>query len=385
MFGREKTLFHLFGIPIKASLSWLFLVALVLATLSIGWFPDSRWGVGPGRPWYVYWGLGLAGTIGLFASLIVHELCHSLVARRTGMPVGGITLFIFGGVSELQDEPPTAFSEFFMAIVGPLSSVLIAVVLLALWLVGKGLGWSAAAQSLLQYLWHINFLLAAFNSLPAFPLDGGRVVRSILWGLSGDLRTATNIAANIGSFFGFGLICLGIFALFQGWMIPGLWAMVLGFFLRQAAQSSLRMVIMRQHLEGERIRDFMTTDLVTVPRDLDLQEFVDSYVFHHRFNYYPVVDEEGVIVGLVSARAPRDVPRGEWAQTAVGQVQTPLEETMVLDPDADAVEALALLRNRDESQAIVVEEGEPVGTITLRDLLQFLALKIDLEPRGLRR
>lgn len=385
MFGREKTLFHLFGIPVKASLSWLFLVGLVLFTLSEGLFPSEQLGIGPGRPWYVYWGMGLAGTIGLFASLIAHELCHSLVAQHTGMPVGGITLFIFGGVSELQDEPPTALSEFFMAVVGPASSVLIGLVMLLVWLAGNSFGWPRGLQSVLQYIWYINFLLAAFNSLPAFPLDGGRVVRSILWGLSDDLRTATNIAAKVGSFFGFGLILLGIFALFQAAVIPGLWAMVLGFFLRQAAQNSLRMVIMRQHLEGERIRNFMTTDMITVPRDVDLQEFVNSYVFHHRFDYYPVVDEEGTVQGIVNARAPRDVPREDWTQTTVEQLQTPLDEIMVLEPEADAVEALALLRNRDESQAIVVEDGEPVGTITLRDLLQFLALKIDLEPRGMRR
>jgi len=376
--GRERTLFRLFGLPIKADISWLFLVALVVVSLGSGEFPRR---LGPNMRWYVYWGLALAGAGALFASLIVHEICHSLVARRTGMPVAAITLFIFGGVSQLQDEPPTAASEFFMAVVGPLASVAIGVFAYIVRIVGGYMGWPRVVLALLGFLAFVNFLLAAFNSLPAFPLDGGRVLRSVLWGITSNLRLATNIAVQIGSAFGLGLIILGVFILFTGNAVSGVWLMVIGFFLRQAAAGSLQMVIMRQHLEGDKVERFMSTDVVTVPQDISVQQFVDDYAFRHRFSYYPVVDETGIFVGLLSARAPREVPRESWAETPVDSVMTPADQTIILDPRADAVEALSALRMRDEHRAVVVANGQPVGIVSLRDLLRFLALKIDLEPR----
>ncbi len=376
--GRERTLFRLFGLPIKADLSWLFLVGLVILSLAEGYFPSK---LGLKQQWYVYWGLAVLGAIALFASLIVHELCHSLVARKTGMPVSGITLFIFGGVSQLEDEPPTALTEFFMAIVGPLSSVVLGVVFLVVWLVGTQLHWSLAFRALVGYLSFINFLLAAFNMLPAFPLDGGRVLRSILWGITSSMRTATNVAVQIGSLFGLGMIIVGVIELFYGQVIEGIWLAVIGFFLRQAAMGSLQMVVMRQQLSGDKVRRFMTTDVVTVPLDMTVQTFVDNFVFHHRFNYYPVVDANGTFVGLLSARAPRSVQTDQWPVTPVSSVMTPADPSMTLDPETDAVDALSMLRVRPEHRAVVVQDNRPIGIVSLRDLLAFLALKIDLEPR----
>ncbi len=382
-FGRDHTLFKLFGLPIKANVSWLFLVALIMFSLGTSWFPDQYEHAGVRADEVVYWGLALAGTVALFASLIIHEMCHSLVARSTGMPVSGITLFIFGGVSQLEDEPPTAGTEFFMAVVGPLSSVLICAAMAGLYFFGLHAHWPIGVQALLGYLALINGILAAFNSLPAFPLDGGRVLRSIVWGITGDLHIATQVAVSIGSGLGFLLIFagLGIMFMVNGGFITGLWLLVIGFFVRQAALSNLQMVQMREYLEGETVRRFMTTDVVTVHRDLNLQRFVDELVFHHRFSYYPVVDDEGRLVGVVSARAPRDVSQHEWGVTSVGDVMKAVDESMTIGPDDDAVEALGSLRSREESRLVVVEAGRPIGIVSLRDLLGFLALKIDLEPR----
>jgi Zn-dependent protease len=379
MFGKEKTLFKLFGLPVKANVSWLFLVALILISLAEAGFP--HW-VGE-APWYVHWGLAVITTVGLFASLIVHELCHSLVARKTGMPVSGITLFIFGGVSQLEDEPPDAATEFFMAVVGPLSSVIIGVIFGGVYLVLRATGVSDAAQAVVGYLSAMNFLLAAFNSLPAFPLDGGRVLRSIVWGITDSLRLATRVAVSIGSLLGFGLMLGGIamMFLFSIWIF-GLWLLVIGFFLRQAAMSNLRLVMMRRYLEGETIERFMTTDLVTVEEDMPLDTFVNEYVFHHRFSYYPVVDAEGDLKGVVSARAPREVDQDRWSDVTVDQIMQEIGEERTLPPDADAVDALSTLRRLEESRVVVVEDGKPVGILSLRDLLGFLALKVDLEPRG---
>jgi Zn-dependent protease/CBS domain-containing protein len=382
-FGKDHTLFRLFGLPIKANVSWLFLVALIMFSLAEFWFPDQFYRAHVEGTQTTYWALALIGTVGLFASLIIHEMCHSLVARSTGMPVAGITLFIFGGVSQLQDEPPTAGAEFFMAVVGPLSSVLIGGVMFVAYLIGKHAHWGIAAESVVLYLAVINVILAAFNSLPAFPLDGGRVLRSIVWGISGDLQVATQVAVTIGSGLGFLMIFAGLALMFmvRGEFLGGLWLLVIGFFVRQAALSNLQMVQMREYLEGETVRRFMTTDVVTVHRDLNLQRFVDELVFHHRFNYYPVVDEAGALIGVVSARAPRQVGQHEWGVTSVGDVMQALDESMTIGPDDDAVEALGSLRRREESRLVVVENGRPIGIVSLRDLLSFLALKIDLEPR----
>ncbi len=381
LIGRDKTLFRLFGLPIKANLSWLFLVALVMFSLANWYFPQRLGKLDMEAGWQLRWGLAAIGTVGLFASLIAHELCHSLVARATGMPVSGITLFIFGGVSQLEDEPPTAGTEFFMAVVGPLSSVLIGIAFLGLWLVARYAEWHGAVRALLGLLCYMNFMLAGFNSMPAFPLDGGRVLRSILWGVTDDLQTATRVAVAIGSFFGFGLIMLGVFLLLNNVVITGVWLAIIGFFLRQAAAGSLQMVTIRQQLQGERVARFMTTDLVTVPREMPVDEFVEDCVFHHRFTYYPVVDEDGRMAGLMSARAPGDVERGRWPETTVGELMREMDEVLTIGPEADAVDVLAELRQREEPRAVIVEDGRPVGIVSLRDLLQFLALKIDLEPR----
>jgi Zn-dependent protease/CBS domain-containing protein len=380
VFGKERTLFRLFGLPIKADLSWLFLVALVIVSLAQNYFPKELGHVTPRR---LDWVLAAIGAAGLFMSLIIHEVCHSLVARATGMPVAGITLFIFGGVSQLEDEPPTAGAEFLMAIVGPLASVVIGVVLLVMWLVGMAAHWPVPALAVMKSLWIINFLLAAFNSMPAFPLDGGRVLRSVVWAITRSLRVATHVAANIGSAFGILMIILGVgnIMMMKGSILSGVWLMVIGFFVRQAALGSLQMVILRQSLEGDKIKRFMTSDLVTVPCDMSLQQFVEDYVFHHRFSYYPVVDEAGDLVGLLSARAPREVASQLWLQTPVARVMKAADQSLILDPEADAMDALSALRQREEHRAVIVQGRKPVGIVSLRDLLNFLALKIDLEPR----
>ena len=379
--GKDRTLFRLFGLPIKANVSWLFLVALVVWSLGDGYFPSQ---LGGGVPPYVPWLLAAAGAALLFASLLVHEICHSLVARGMGMPVAGITLFIFGGVSQLEDEPPTAAVEFFMAAVGPISSVLLGMAFAVLYLLGLFGNWPLGLMALLFYLAFINFMLATFNSLPAFPLDGGRVLRSILWAVTGDLRLATNVAARIGSGFGLCLIAGGLFLLFArgpSATLPGVWFIIIGFFLRQAAASSLRMVIMRHHLKGEKVRRFMTTALVTVPPGMSLQHFADEYAFRNRFHHYPVVDDAGHLLGLADARTLRNVPAEAWPTTPVASLTSPVGPSMTLDPDTDAMDALSALRRGQENQAVVVEGGRPVGMVSVQDVLGYLTLKIHLARR----
>lgn len=392
-FGRSRTLFRIFGFPIKMNPTWFLLFFLIVFSLGSqnGLFhqwlenPDSiihRWLQPEGVDALTRWILAVIGALGLFVSLIAHELCHSLVARHTGMPVAGITLFIFGGVSEMEEEPPTAESEFFMAVVGPISSVLISILCLGIVLVGHHvLGLPDTVNVVFLYLSVVNLLLAVFNSMPAFPLDGGRVVRSALWGLTGNLHRATSIAARIGSAFGLVMIIGGVFIIFHGGLIGGIWLIFIGFFLRQAASSSYQQIVMREALGGETVRHFMSTRPVCVSPDLPLERFVHDYVLPYHYALFPVVDENNNIIGTVGALDPKDVPQEQWAEVTVGDVMDEETDDITISPEEQAVDALGRLRGEQGKRLVAVEDGQPVGIVSLRDLLEFIELKIGLHPR----
>lgn len=366
-----RTVLRVFGLPIRVNLSWFILLALIVFTLARGFFPEALPGAGP----VVCWGLAVVGAAGLFVSLLIHELCHSLVARWWGMSVAGITLFVFGGVSQLEDEPPTASAEFVMAVAGPLASVLIAGTLMAVWLAGAMFGWPAPLQALLWYLWLMNIILAAFNLLPAFPLDGGRVLRSILWGAASDLRLATHVAARVGALFGLGLIVMGAVLLLNGGALAGTWSMIIGYFLRRAAATHLRMMELQNRLEGESVARFMAPELVVVNRNVDLATFVRHYVFRYRLNYFPVVGDDGRLIGVVDARSPRRIPTDRWPELLVENVMSPVTDAMMMSPDTDAADVLTALRQQDERRLVVVQDGCPVGVVSLKELAGFLSRK----------
>ena len=383
---RSWTLVRIFGIPIRVSPSWLLLFGLIVFSLSSkdGWF--HQWGgIGPLSEG-AFWALGVVGALGLFASLLAHELCHSVVARYTGMPVSGITLFVFGGVSELGDEPPTAVAEFFMAVVGPLSSVIISVACLGMVVAGKKVfHWPETVNALFGYLALINFVLAVFNSIPAFPLDGGRILRSVMWGATGDLRGATQVAARIGSGLAIAMIAGGALILLAGGLIGGMWLIFIGFFLRQAAAGSLQHVIVRQGLAGETVGSVMGPPPVTVTPDVTLGRFVREYALPYRRPVFPVVDESGRLVGAVRSRDPARVDRLAWGDSTVADVVRGVTEDQVIGPHAQALEALSRLQGEEERLLMVVEDGRLVGVLGLRDLLDFLSLKIELSRRTGRR
>jgi CBS domain-containing protein len=295
------------------------------------------------------------------------------------MPVKGITLFIFGGVSEMEDEPPTALSEFFMAVVGPLSSLAIAGLCGSVWVLGNFVfAFPSTVNVLFGYLAIVNCMLAIFNSLPAFPLDGGRVVRSILWGITGNLWSATRVASTIGSAFGMAMIVGGIFMLFNGVLIGGIWLVFIGFFLRQAASGSLNQIVMRRALGGERVGHFMTSGPTCVTPDMTLQKFVDDYVLPYHYNLFPVVDESKRLVGAIRALDPSTVDQEKWDSTRIEELMRRDIDGILIDPNTPAMDALKRLRDEQGRRLIVVEEGRPVGILSLRDLLDFLEIKMDL-------
>lgn len=376
MFGRSITLFHLLGFKVKADVSWLFLAALVTLSLASGYFPFRY----PGLPQTLYWWMGVVGAAGLFASIIFHELCHSLVARQYGMPIRGITLFIFGGVAEMEEEPPGAKAEFLMAVAGPISSGVLALAFFAVSAVAGGGGAPVSVTGVTDYLAFINFLLAAFNLVPAFPLDGGRMLRAALWHWKGDLRWATRIAANAGGGFGFLLIALGLVNLLAGNWVGGIWYGLIGLFIRAAASSSYMQMETRQAFEGEPVSRFMVRDPIVAPPDITVQQLVDEYVYGHHHELFPVSGDSRLL-GCVGVREIKQVPRDQWEQVTVREVMSPCNADNTVAPDEDAVRALTLMRRTGNSRLMVVRDGQLVGLVTLKDLLHLISLRMDLEGR----
>ncbi|OPY04868.1 MAG: putative zinc metalloprotease Rip3 [Syntrophus sp. PtaB.Bin001] len=373
MFGNRITLFKLLGFEVRIDASWLLLALLVTWSLAKGIFPTSY----KGSSEITYWAMGAIGALGLFASIIFHELCHSLIAAKYGIPMKGITLFIFGGVAEMDDEPPSAKAEFLMAVAGPFSSMILGMTFNGLAYAGRSLGWPGTISAVTSYLGWINLMLAVFNLLPAFPLDGGRVLRSLLWGWKGNLRWATRISSWIGSSFGILLIILGIFSIFQGNFIGGLWWMMIGFFLRNAAQMSYTQVLTRKVLEGETVRRFMVSRPITVSRALTLEEFINDYVYRYHFKMFPVVSFDR-LVGFITIRQVAEIPKDEWKERTVGEIAKPCTADVTIGPDEDAVHALAIMSRTANSRLLVVDGERLVGIITLKDMLQFLSLKLEL-------
>ncbi|HWG45854.1 MAG TPA: site-2 protease family protein [Gemmataceae bacterium] len=384
MFGRRWRLFRLRGIPISLDASWLIILALL--TLSIAslfptlmreYFGDAA----PALPPYAYWFMGLIAALAFFGCILLHEMGHAIVARSRGMSIRGITLFLFGGVAELEDEPPSAATEFLMAIAGPTVSVLLGIGFALLTGIGYYGGWTPPVLMVLGYLALINLLVLAFNLIPAFPLDGGRVFRSILWAATGDLRRATLWASRAGQAFAWLLIFWGVMQFFTGNWLGGIWTGLIGLFLNNAAQSSYQQVLIRQALHGEPVRRFMNGEPIVVPPALDLRRWVEDFVYRYHHKAFPVVSD-GHLEGCITTQALADIPRGQWDQHTVGEVMRHDLRTITIPPDADALDALGRMRRTGSSRLLVVERGRLIGMVSLKDLLRFLSLKIELEDSG---
>jgi len=342
--------------------------------LATGYFPSRAPDLAPAT----YWWMGIGGALGLFASILFHELSHSLVARHYGIPIKGITLFIFGGVAEMEDEPPTAKAEFRMAIAGPVASAVLALGFQVLAGMAEALDTPDAVRVVAAYLAFINMLLALFNLVPAFPLDGGRMLRAALWRWKGDIRWATRIAADAGSAFGLLLIAFGVFNLVGGNWVGGLWYALIGMFVRAAAAGSYAQMQTRRFFEGEPVARFMVREPLAVPPDISLQQLVDEHVYRHYHELFPVVSEERLL-GCVGLREIRAVPRERWAWVTVREAMSGCTPENTIPPETDAVAALTLMQRTGNSRLMVAEQGRLVGLVTLKDLLRLISLKMDLE------
>ncbi len=377
MLGKRITLFRLLGFKVQIDASWLIIAVLVTWSLTIGVFPAYFEGLSAAT----YVAMGVAGAVGLFSSIIFHELSHSLIARRFGLEMRGITLFVFGGVAEMDDEPPSAVAELAMALAGPAASVVAGGLLYGLHLLGEGAGWPVQVTGVLFYVGLINIVLAAFNMIPAFPLDGGRVLRALLWQWRGNLRWATRVASIGGSAFGVLLIALGLLNVIRGAFVSGLWLAVIGLFVRSASQASYRQVVTRELLQGETVHRFMVNQPVTVPRAISVRELVENYVYRYHHKFFPVLDGDQ-LVGCVNTRAIKELPGGEWDQHTVGELAQSCSSENTVSPNTDVLDALSMMRRSGNSRLLVVDNGQLLGIVSLKDLLEFLNLKLDLEGDG---
>lgn len=369
MLSNSIKIFTLFGFEIKLDPSWFFIAALIVWSLSVDFFPSVL--ENPGDQSYVI--ISIIGMLGFFGSLILHELAHSLMARRVGVHIKGITLFIFGGIAELDSEPETASSEFWIAIVGPAMSLALSVGFIALSRIAAMTLNSEAIVALLAYLATVNLVLAVFNLLPAFPLDGGRVYRAFLWNRSGDFLQATRRASNMGVGLAYVLIGMGILGLFGGLQIGGLWQVFIGIFLLITAKGTYQRTLFSAALKDKTVGSMMSRNPFTVSPDQTLSELVNLIMLRHHTVFVPVV-EDGVLLGYVDSDVVGTIDRGNWSSTFVGDVFVARDNTNSITPETPASAVLDRMLEAKRRKFLVVEDGHLLGVITLSDMMGYLSV-----------
>jgi Zn-dependent protease/CBS domain-containing protein len=355
------------GFEIGAHWSWLLVVVLIVWSLADGVFPDTNPGLEDGT----YLAMAIVAAILFFASIVLHELGHALQARRDGVAIGGITLWVFGGVASLRGEPPSAGAELRIAIAGPAVSLALGVVFLLAALV---LPLPDAVDGVAFWVGQINLYLLVFNLIPAFPLDGGRVLRALLWARRGDFASATRSAARLGRGFGQAMIALGLLLVVFVGAFSGVWLAFLGWFLLAAAEAELETAAARAALSGLTAYDATIIGPVTVPADASVQQFMDDVFPAHRHTAYPVLDASGHPAGIVSFRQALQLPRHAWASIPVRQIMAPADETCV-DPDAPLSEVFPRLALGELRRLLVCRDGRLVGLLSFTDVSRLMEVR----------
>jgi Zn-dependent protease/CBS domain-containing protein len=367
------SLFKIAGIRISLDYSWFIVFALVIWSLSAGYFPRNF----PGQTLQTYWIAGLIATFMFFASVLIHELSHSLMAMRSGIHIPEITLFLFGGVSKLSEEPRDPKTELKIAIVGPLSSFALALLFWAMQKLLPGPG-ASLTKAVLHYLAWINLALGIFNLIPGFPLDGGRILRALRWWKTGSLTQATKLASDVGKGFAVALMLLGGLQIFAGFLIGGLWLLFIGMFLRSVAEGGYQEVVVRQLLQGVPVEEVMVREVVSVAPDLPLNQLINSYFLHYGYKGFPVA-QAGRVLGMVSVFNIKGLPEDQQKTKTVAQVMEPLNDDLLISPQVSLTEALSKMGQTEAGRLVVMQGGKMVGLISKTGLLRYLEMKRILE------
>jgi len=365
MFGSSWRVGRIAGIEVRVDSSWVVIALLITYSMYL-------------RVVFLYGSVSTAGAVGFailsavlfFGSVLVHELAHALVSQARGIRVLDITLFLFGGATRARVESRGPGDEFLIAVVGPLTSGLLAGLFGIVASLGRDL-LSAPLAGTFGYLAWTNLLLAAFNLVPGFPLDGGRLLRSAIWKATGSLRRATQIASGAGQAVGWLLVAGGVAWLLAGDLAGGIWFAFIGWFLVQAARASYQELQLQQLLRGVEAEDVMAGDLLRIPPELSLQDAVDDYFMRYDHGAFPV-EEQGRTIGLLTLRGVRRVPREQWPARRVRDHMVPLGDQVVVTPDARMDGVLGKLQDSEAGRVLVVQDGEVVGIITPTDLTRWL-------------
>ncbi len=366
MARQRLSLGRIMGIPVGLDPSWFLIFALLTWTLAVSYFPSEF----RGWPQAQYWIVGAVTALMLFVSVVLHELGHSFVALRYKIPVRSITLYIFGGVAQIGSEPPSAISEFFIALAGPLVSFALAV---GFRLMQPLVSSAEPVFAMARYLAIINGSLMLFNLIPGFPLDGGRVLRAIIWATTRSLRKATLVAANVGRGIAFLFILYGVFQLLTGSVGNGLWIAFIGWFLENAASAQLRHQATQKLLAGHKVSDAMRLTCATIPAETRLRAVVDEHILQ-RGERCLVVQRADEVVGLLTLHQIKDVPREDWSQVTADQAMLDLDHVIRVTPDSDLSDALASMDRDGVNQLPVIEAGHLAGVLSREDLITYLRM-----------
>jgi len=361
------------GIPVRIHYTLWLVLLLIAWSLADGYMPQHYPGLGA----TTYWAIGIISAIILFVSVFLHELSHSYIAKKNGLPIARITLFFFGGVSEMSAEPKDAALEVRMAAAGPLTSFLIAIILGASWYLTVLVSGPVPIIATLYYAALLNGVLGAFNLVPAFPLDGGRVLRGSLWRRSKNLLSATANATRVSEVISLLMMAVGLFFVVFGDFVNGLWIIFLGWFIRSGAETSLRQTRLTESLAGVRVGDIMTRELLSVSPDASVQQLVSDYFLVHPHGGYPVISN-GKLLGVVTMSSVRSIPREKREVERVSEAMVPYERTVTVSPTTLAIDALQLMAKNGVGRLVVMDGDKIAGMVTRGDLMKTMKARQDL-------
>ena len=356
------------GIPIRVHFSWLIIFGLITWSLSTFYFPKAA----PELPGLSYWISGAAAALLLFVSVALHELAHSFIAMKYGQSITSITLFIFGGVAQMKGEPEHPMAEFKMAIAGPASSFLLSMIFFVVYQVVTG----QVERALFRYLSTLNLIVAAFNLIPGFPMDGGRVLRAYLWKKSNDFYYATRKASHYGQKIALFFIIFGLFSIFAG-LPGGLWLMLIGWFLHTSAQASYQQASLQQTLSSVKVKDIMVKDIVSIPQDTAVDTAINDYFLKYGYGGFPVIGDKKFL-GFITLKEIRNIPKERARETKVSEIFIPHDRRWEISENEDAMKSLELMISEDKGRLAVIEKGNLIGLITRNGIARYVQIMSDM-------
>lgn len=363
---------RIIGIPVRLHYTWFLAIIFIAWTLAVGYMPLQY----PRLPAYLYWVIGIVSALLLFISVLLHELCHSYFAKKYGLPVDSIMLFLFGGVAQMIDDPQNPDVEFKMAAAGPVCSFALALLFGGAWFISNQVGLGIAVTATLQYAGLTNILLGGFNLAPAFPLDGGRMLRARIWKSTGNILRATNIASSVGVGFSYLLMFGGFAAIILGSWISGLWVIFIGWFLKNGAESSQKHTLITEALAGLNIRDVMSAEVHTVDADTSVKDMVQHFL-RYKHSGFPVVEGENKL-GVVTLHDIRKVHDRDLETVRARDIMTPWEKMIKIGPNEPVSNAMIKMSQNNIGRLPVVDDSRLIGIVTRSDVMRIITLATEL-------